>query len=121
DDSHTTRILQKNILTNYGYNVSIATNPYNALEKVNQNIYDLIISDVQMPGMNGFEFITELRKLKNYETCPVIVVSSEPKENYSKEIKNTKIVTYIQKNLFKQEELIATIEHVLNQDSVPEI
>ncbi len=114
DDSHTTRILQKNILSNYGYNVSTATNPIKALEKMKQNKFDLVISDVQMPEMNGFEFIRCARKMANYEKCPVIVVSSEQKENYLKEIDETRILKYIQKNLFKQDELIATIEGVLN-------
>ncbi|MBR2069550.1 MAG: hybrid sensor histidine kinase/response regulator [Candidatus Gastranaerophilales bacterium] len=115
DDSHTTRMLQKNILTNNGYNVSIATNPMNALEKTSQEKYDLVVSDVQMPGMNGFEFIGELRKNKNYENCPVIIVSSEPKEEYTDEIKKNKISAYIQKNLFKQEELITTIKELLSK------
>ena len=114
DDSHTTRILQKNILSNYGYNVSTATDSIRALEKVKHNKYDLVITDVQMPEMNGFEFIKELRKITSYENTPVIVVSSEPKEKYSKEAEETKIKTYIQKNLFKQEELIAEIEKILN-------
>ncbi len=116
DDSHTTRILQKNILSNYGYNISTATNPIKALEKTHQNKYDLIISDIQMPEMNGFEFIKELRKNPEYENTPVIVVSSEPKEKYINEAKETKIKTYIEKNLFKQEELIAEIEKIFNPD-----
>jgi len=113
DDSRTTRILQKNILSHYGYDVSSATEPNIALEKVKQNDYDLIISDVQMPNMNGFEFIKELRKIPKYEQIPVIVVSSENIENHRQEIKETSIVKYIQKNLFKQNELIETIENVL--------
>ena len=114
DDSHTTRILQKNILSNNGYNVSTATNPINALDKVKQAKYDLVISDIQMPEMNGFEFIGELRKMQNYEETPVIVVSSEPKDDYQIEIEETKVAKYIQKNLFKQEELLASIEKLLN-------
>ncbi len=116
DDSHTTRILQKNILSNYGYNIATATNPIKALEKTQKNKYDLIISDVQMPEMNGFEFIKKLRKNPEYENTPVIIVSSEAKEKYSKEIKETKIITYIEKNLFKQEELIGEIEKIFNPD-----
>lgn len=114
DDSHTTRILQKNILSHYGYNVSTATSPKNALEKLHQNQYDLIISDIQMPEMNGFEFISEVRKMSQYAKIPVIIVSSEPREKYEYLIQQTKIVKYIQKNLFKQEELIASIEGILN-------
>lgn len=114
DDSHTTRILQKNILSKYGYNISSATDPIRALEKLKQNSYDLIISDVQMPEMNGFEFIKELRQIPRYENCPVVVMSSEDENKYQKEINETKIIKYIQKNTFKQEEFVKTIESILN-------
>ena len=115
DDSKTTRILQKNILSNHGYNVSLATNPDNALEKIKHTKYDLVISDVQMPKMNGFEFISELRKNKNYETCPVIIVSAELKENFAEEIEKTKVCKYIQKNVFKQETLLSAVEELLSK------
>ncbi|MBQ4647505.1 MAG: hybrid sensor histidine kinase/response regulator [Candidatus Gastranaerophilales bacterium] len=114
DDSHTTRILQKNILSNHGYNVTTATNPINALDKTANNNYDLVISDIRMPEMNGFEFIQKLRKTSNYEKTPVIIVSSEPKENHTDEIKETKITKYIEKNLFRQNELIECIEEILD-------
>ena len=114
DDSKTTRILQKNILSNHGYNVSLATNPDNALEKIKHTKYDLIISDVQMPKMNGFEFIKELRKNKNYENCPVVIVSAESTEEYAQEIEDAKVDKYIRKNVFKQENLISTVEELLN-------
>ena len=114
DDSHTTRILQKNILSNHGYNVTTATNPANALDKVAVTNFDLIVSDVQMPVMNGFEFIAELRKNPNYEKTPVIIVSSEPKEKHLKEIEEVNISKYIEKNLFRQQELIEYIESILD-------
>lgn len=114
DDSHTTRMLQKNILSNHGYNVSTATNPINALDKTSKTKYDLIISDVQMPEMNGFEFIGKLRNTAVYEKTPIIVVSSEPKAEHSQEIAQTKITKYIEKNLFKQDELIQCIEEILD-------
>ena len=114
DDSHTTRILQKNILSNYGYNVTTATNAINALEKVSDNNFDLIVSDVQMPNMNGFEFVAKLRTMEKYRKTPVIIVSSEPIENHIQEIEQTRISKYIQKNVFRQNELIECIEEVLN-------
>ena len=113
DDSHTTRILQKNILMNNGYDMHSASEPRIALEKLQKTKFDLIITDVEMPYMNGFQFIEELRKLPQYEKAPVIVVSSEPKENHLREIEKTKIISYIQKNLFKQEELIQIVQSVL--------
>lgn len=114
DDSHTTRILQKNIIADHGYNVTTASNPINAIERASANNFDLIISDIQMPEMNGFEMISKLRDMEKYSTTPIIVVSSEPIENHTHEIEKTKILKYIQKNLFKQKELIECIESVLN-------
>ena len=79
-----------------------------------ENNFDLIISDVQMPNMNGFEFIAKLRTMEKYRKTPVVIVSSEPIENHIQEIEQTKITKYIQKNVFKQNELIECIEEVLN-------
>ena len=115
DDSHTTRILEKNILSNHGYSVTTATSPIQALEKIKENQFNLIISDIQMPEMNGFQFVKELRKSQNYENCPVVIISSEPKETYEEEIKETNITKYIQKNQFRQEDFINEIEEILRQ------
>ena len=67
-----------------------------------------------MPEMNGFDFIRKLRKLQAYEKTPIIVVSSEPIENHTLDIEETAIKKYIQKNVFKQDELIECIEEILN-------
>ena len=91
-----------------------ATNPINALEKIKLNNFDLVISDIQMPEMNGFEFIEKLRKTTNYDKIPVIVVSSEPQQNHTEEISKTNIAKYIEKNLFKQNDLIEFIENILD-------
>ncbi|MBQ9149986.1 hybrid sensor histidine kinase/response regulator [bacterium] len=113
DDSHTTRVLQKNIISEHGYNVSTASSPSNAIEKAIANDFDLIITDVQMPEMNGFQFISKLRTMDKYSKTPVIVVSSEQIENYTREIEETKIVKYIEKHSFRQNELLKFIENAL--------
>ena len=114
DDSYTTRILQKNILSNRGYDVHSASEPKSALEQIKKTKFDLIITDVEMPNMNGFEFISKLRQTEDYEKAPIIVISSEPKENHLDESEKTKIAAYIEKSSFKQEELINLVEKYLN-------
>lgn len=114
DDSHTTRILQKNILANKGYNVLTSTNPIDALEKTSHNKFDLIMTDIQMPEMNGFEFIEKLRNNPIYKETPIIVISSDTKESHLEEIQRNQVLAYIQKNVFKQNELIEIIQSVLN-------
>ena len=115
DDSYTTRILQKNILSNCGYDVHTVSDPINALEKVKHTKFDLIISDVQMPNMTGFEFIGKLRQNPQFDKTPIIVVSSEPQENHREDILRTKVTAYIAKNSFKQEEFVKIVEKCLNQ------
>ena len=114
DDSHTTRVLQKNIISEHGYNVITASSPSNAIEKAIANDFDLIVSDIQMPEMDGFQLISKLRTMDKYAKTPVIVVSSERIENYTKEIEETKIVKYIEKHSFRQNDLIKCIENALN-------
>jgi CheY-like chemotaxis protein len=64
--------------------------------------------------MNGFEFIAKLRTNPNYEKTPVIIVSSEPREKHLKEIEEVNVSKYIEKNLFRQQELIQYIESILD-------
>jgi DNA-binding NarL/FixJ family response regulator len=52
--------------------------------------------------------------MEKYRKPPVVIVSSEPMEDYIKEIDETKVIRYIQKNLFKQNELIDCIEEILD-------
>lgn len=114
DDSYTTRILQKNILSNCGYDVHTASEPLSAFERLQHTKFDIIISDVEMPNMNGFEFIEKLRNLPQFEKTPILVVSSEPRENHLDEIEKTNIAAYIEKNSFKQDDLIKIVEKYLN-------
>ena len=114
DDSYTTRILQKNILSNRGYDVHSASEPKSALEQIKQTKFDLIITDIEMPNMNGFEFISKLRQMEDYEKVPIVVISSEPKENHLEESEKAKIAAYIEKSSFKQEDLINLVEKYLN-------
>ena len=113
DDSYTTRILQQNILSRHGYNIQSSTNPIYALEKLEKEQFDLIVTDVQMPDMNGFEFIKKARMNPKYKDTPIIVMSSEPIEKHFNDIRETRTVKYIAKNFFKQDEFVRCIENIL--------
>ncbi|MBR2525358.1 hybrid sensor histidine kinase/response regulator, partial [bacterium] len=66
DDSLTSRTFGKNILSGYGYDVETAENPIAAFKLLNKTRYDLIISDVEMPIMNGFDFLSQLKSNELY-------------------------------------------------------
>ncbi len=97
DDSMTTRTMIKNILLNIGYMVDAVLDATEALVKLKMTHYDLIITDLNMPKIDGNEFIERLKNDEMYMDLPVIVMSSQSKENAMKVLKQVKIEGYIQK------------------------
>lgn len=57
DDELAMRNLLENILIQEGYNIGLAENGDDALKMIKNNKYDLVLSDIKMPGMNGFELL----------------------------------------------------------------
>ncbi|HSS01967.1 MAG TPA: response regulator [Kofleriaceae bacterium] len=76
DDSLTTRMLEQSILESAGYEVDVASSAEEGLVKVAQRGYGLILVDVEMPGMDGFGFITALRADPAVAGIPAILVTS---------------------------------------------
>lgn len=77
DDMSSTRALLRDMLMSMGFhNVSTARNGLDALQKVQEQEVDLILSDQVMDGMSGTEFMENLRKSPECRDIPVIMVSS---------------------------------------------
>ena len=76
DDSLTIRIYHSSLLRNFGYEVDMAENGLEALEMAMKRKYDLILSDINMPVMDGFEFVRRLRKLEEYRYTPVVFITT---------------------------------------------
>lgn len=113
DDSITTITLEKNILARSGYTLETAGDPIIAFEKMKATRFDLIISDVEMPEMDGFTFLEKLKTDEMYADIPVIMMSSlSYDENYAKAIKMG-AKTFLNKNNFKQEEFLDTVKSAL--------
>ena len=102
DDSNTTRNLLKNILDTQEFETEIAPLPSIALELTNQIKFDLIITDMEMPEMNGFEFIKKVKIQANNAQTPIIIFSSYDDEKLIKRSKKLGVVHYLQKNDFNQ-------------------
>src|SRR5882757_1242155 len=76
DDSLTTRMLEQSILESAGYEVEVATSGEEALEKARAKQYGLFLVDVEMPGMDGFEFVTRTQADTRLSAVPSILVTS---------------------------------------------
>jgi two-component system, chemotaxis family, sensor kinase CheA len=76
DDSLTTRMLEQSILESAGYQVELAVSGEQGLEKARAGRYDLLLVDVEMPGMDGFAFIEQVRADPLLAATPTVLVTS---------------------------------------------
>jgi two-component system chemotaxis response regulator CheY len=77
DDSPTMRRIITNTLKRAGYSdVTEATDGKDALAKMKVNQYDFIITDWNMPEMDGMEFITAIRKISDFKNIPVLMITT---------------------------------------------
>lgn len=75
DDSITVREMERKLLENRGYVVDVAVNGAEGWNAVRTNAYDLVISDIDMPKMNGIELVRQIKNHSRLQTLPVIIVS----------------------------------------------
>jgi two-component system sensor histidine kinase and response regulator WspE len=80
DDSHTVREMERRLLDRAGYTVTAAQNGQEAWNLLRLNDYDLLISDVDMPQMNGIELVTKVRENPRLARMPVIILSYKANE-----------------------------------------
>ncbi|MCW1930563.1 MAG: response regulator [Candidatus Kerfeldbacteria bacterium] len=83
-------------LSHSGFDVELAMNGEEALQCIEKNTFDLILLDLIMPKMNGFDFLEELKKRKN--SVPVIVSSNLSQEEDMKRVKTLGAVDYYVKS-----------------------
>lgn len=80
DDSITVREMERKLLQNKGYLVDVAVNGLEGWYTVSSNDYDLVVSDVDMPRMNGFELVSKIKNHPKLRSIPVIIVSYKDRE-----------------------------------------
>jgi two-component system chemotaxis sensor kinase CheA len=113
DDSITTRTMERSILVTHGYQVKTAVSGEDALETVATDSFDLVISDIEMPGINGFELTRRLRSMEEYREVPVIIVSSLSRDEDKRHAIEAGAQAYIVKGSFEQGTLLDTVETLI--------
>ncbi len=113
DDSITTRTLEKNILESSGYNVVTAVDGQEAMDKLKNRKVDLVVTDIQMPRMDGFALSSAIKKDKNFQNLPIILVTSLESEEDKKRGIDVGADAYITKGAFDQGNLLNTIKQLI--------
>ncbi|MBW7844958.1 MAG: response regulator [Bacteroidia bacterium] len=106
DDDELILKVMNRILTKEGYNVIAVNNGKDALEKIEAEKYDMVITDLMMPYSNGFEIISKFKQHPNALNVPIIVISSVGTESAIKEGLNIGADDYIRKPIMPDELLI---------------
>ncbi len=118
DDSFTTRELMRSILQSAGYQVTAAVDGFDALDKLRAQSYDLVLSDVEMPRVNGFELTARIRGELKLDDLPVIIMTSLASEAHRRQGLEAGAQAYIVKSQFNQDNLLEIIQQLLGSTLV---
>jgi len=113
DDSLTTRMLVQSILESAGYEIELAVSAEEALTKAHDHRYSLFVVDVEMPGLNGFEFVAQTRSDAALRDIPAILVTSRNAEEDLKRGEQVGAQAYIVKGEFDQGHLLKVIRGLI--------
>jgi two-component system chemotaxis sensor kinase CheA len=113
EDSITSRVLLKNILETAGYRVETAVDGMEGLNKLRAGKFDLVVSDVEMPRLDGFGLATKVRADKKLASLPVVLVTAlDSREDRERGV-DAGANAYIVKGSFDQSNLLEAIRRLI--------
>jgi len=112
DDSASMRQMVSFTLKGAGYNVIEAEDGQKALDKAKVSAVDLVLTDVNMPVMDGIELVKNLRTLPDYKFTPILMLTTESAGDKKVQGKNAGATGWLVKP-FNPEQLLATIKKVM--------
>jgi two-component system chemotaxis sensor kinase CheA len=113
DDALTIRELQRSIFEHAGYRVRTAANGEEALERMTEDVPDLVLTDIEMPQMDGFQLTAAIRGRPALASVPVIILTSRGSEESRRRGLEVGADGYIVKSGFDQVALLSAVERLL--------
>jgi two-component system, chemotaxis family, sensor histidine kinase and response regulator WspE len=115
DDSITVREMERKLLENRGYRVDIAVNGAEGWSAVRTNHYDLVISDVDMPKMNGIELVRQMKGHPRLHSVPIIIVSYRDREEDRLQGLEAGADYYLTKSSFHDETFVGAVMDLIGK------
>ncbi|MBE7383481.1 MAG: Hpt domain-containing protein [Leptolyngbya sp. SIO1E4] len=112
EDSPPVRIQEKRLFEGAGYEVVIATNGLEGYNTLKTRKFDAVVSDVEMPHMDGLSLVAKIRQLPEYDDLPVILVTTLDSDADRKRGADAGANAYIIKGRFNQEALLGALERL---------
>ncbi|MHB8809998.1 MAG: hybrid sensor histidine kinase/response regulator [Desulfobulbaceae bacterium] len=113
DDSITVREVERKMLALKGYDVTTAVDGLEGWNTLRTGEFDLLVTDVDMPRMDGIELVTLIRQDSRFETLPVIIVSYKDREMDRARGMEAGADYYLTKGSFQDETLVRTVEELI--------
>lgn len=114
DDSLNTREIERDVLEAWGYQVTLAEHGQEGLDKALAEDFDAVLTDVEMPVMDGFTLTARLREHERYRERPIIIITSREKESDRRRGIEVGADAYIVKGSFDQNSLVDTLKVLLD-------
>jgi two-component system, chemotaxis family, sensor kinase CheA len=112
EDSIPIRTQMRRILEGAGYEVTVAVDGLDGLNKLKSGTFDAIVSDVEMPNLTGLELTSVVRELPQYDELPIILVTTLAKEEDKRKGADAGANAYLTKGDFDQNLLLSTLRRL---------
>jgi CheY-like chemotaxis protein len=115
EDSIGVRELQRVILEGAGYDVVTAVDGSDGAARLSGDPVDLVLSDVEMPGMDGFTLTRAIRRTRGWESVPVVIMTSRGDEADKRAGLDAGANAYLLKSEFDQTQLVDTVRRLVGR------
>ncbi len=114
DDNEINILIAKRILTNWGFDVEVASNGHEAIDKVMSTTFEIIFMDIRMPGIDGFETTNIIRDLdgEHYKTVPIVALTASSMHDDHSKYETSGMNGYIMKP-FNPDDIRAVLSDIL--------
>ena len=115
DDSKLQLLNSRFTLERGGFAVETVSDPLQAIERIFVTQPDLIITDVNMPGKDGITLVREIRRMPQFRSTPLLVMSTDSQKHLFEQAREAGATGWLMKPV-RQEDLLATVVKLLSQE-----
>lgn len=115
DDSITVRELERQLLENHGYSVDTAVDGMDGWNTVRSGLYHLVVSDVDMPRMDGIEFVRKIKQDPLLKSLPVVIISYKDREEDRMRGLDAGATAYLTKSSFHDQTFLSTVVDLIGE------
>ena len=119
DDSITVREVERTILAEHGFEVEVAVDGLEAWNMIRHAVFDLIITDIDMPNMDGIELLVHVKTTTDYENIPIIILSYKDRKEDRERGLEAGADYYLTKSSFHNQALIEAVEDLIGGPGEP--